>query len=345
MEQEKLKTAVVGLNQAGIDVLEIINNNQYFEITAVADNDGELAEKVARNYDCNGFHDYRQLIIQNKLDVIIATDPVHVCGELIRSAMVKQCHIIKFAPPELDFEQTLELYRLSEKNDVKFFTANPCRFSEGFKKLRNFVQTEGAENFHLISAECRIDGQVDLPHNRWLTDPSIAGGGAVLHNAYGILDQITLNFKIPEKVYSLNINNAPDKQQRLLKTEDAAIITMHFTDTQMATLTASRTFGPYQESIQLHLKDRFVTASTNSFVLSDNDGQIIDELHYDSDRQQWTEEMFEDFALSILEPNKHNASADPKNDLLTMAVIQASYLSAKTSMPEEPARIMDIAGA
>ena len=103
---------------------------------------------------------------------------------------------------------------------------------------------------------------------------------------------------------------------------------MHFNDTQMASVTASRIFGPPQESITLHMKDKFVTVSTNSFILSDNSGEVLTELHYDSDRRQWIEEMFSDFALSILDPNKHNAFADPKNDLLTMAVIQASYLSA-----------------
>ena len=345
MEQEKLKAAVVGLSKAGIEVLEVINDSKYFELTAVADSDGELAENTARTYECNGYYDYRQLIIQNQLDIVIVTEPIHISSELIRSAMGNKCHVIKLSPAGLDFEQTLELSRLSNKNNVKFAVASGIRFSEGFKHLRKFIHSEGKENFHLISAVCMVDGKVELPENRWLTDPSIAGGGAVLHDAYGIIDQITLNFNIPEKVYSLNINNSPDKQQRLSKTEDAAVITMHFSDTQMASVTASRIFGPHQESIKLHMKDKFVTASTNSFVLSDNSGEVITELHYDSDRRQWMEEMFADFALSIIEPNKHNVFADPKNDLLTMAVIQASYLSAKTSMPEEPARIMDIAGA
>ena len=47
-------------------------------------------------------------------------------------------------------------------------------------------------------------------------------------------------------------------------------------------------------------------------------------------------------ALSILDPEKNKASDDEKADLNNMAVIESAYLSARTAMPEEPGRILDI---
>ena len=344
MEREKLKTAIVGLGADGMKILSIANDSEYLDVCAVADNNGDLAEKTARTYDCSGYYDYRQLIIQNQLDAVIISEPMHLSVELIRLAIDKQCHVIKIPPAGLDFEQVVELFRHSKKHGVKYVTANANGFSDGFKRLKEFVEFEGSEKFHLISGVCNVPGNTDEPQNRWLTDPGLAGGGVVLHNCYQLIDQIIQNFNMPEKVYSLSVNNAPDKQQRILTTEDGAVITMQFHDTQMANITTSRTFGPYEQFLRLHMKDRFATASTNRFTVSKNDGEIISDSVYKTGAVEWFGDLFDDFALSILEPNEYGSVLNPKFDLLTMAVIQSAYMSAKTSMPEEPSRIMEIAG-
>jgi predicted dehydrogenase len=269
---------------------------------------------------------------------------MHLSTELIRLAIGKQCHVIKLPPAGLDFEQVLELFRHSKKQSVKYITANTSCFSGGFKRLREFVEFEGVEKFYLISGVCNVAGDTAQPENRWLTDPGLAGGGVVLHNCYQLITQIIQNFNMPEKVYSLSVNNAPDKQQRVLTTEDSAVITMQFHDTQMANVTTSRTFGPYEQFLRLHMKDRFVTATTDRFTVSANNGEIISDSVYKTGPAEWAGELLDDFALSVLEPKEYNSVMDPKLDILTMAVIQSAYTSAKTSMPEEPFRILQIAG-
>ena len=47
MKQKKLKTAIIGLGSDGRQILSIANDSEYFDICAVADHDGELAEKTA----------------------------------------------------------------------------------------------------------------------------------------------------------------------------------------------------------------------------------------------------------------------------------------------------------
>ena len=112
----------------------------------------------------------------------------------------------------------------------------------------------------------------------------------------------------------------------------------------MANLTTSRTFGPFEQFLRLHMKDRFVTATTDRFIVSGNNGEIISDSVYEARAAEWIGDMLDDFALSVLEPNEYTSVLNPKFDLLTMAVIQSAYISAKTSMPEEPSRILEIAG-
>ena len=71
MSENKLKTAVLGLNDTGQLLLEAASGVDYFQIQAVADKDTKLAERVAAKYKCAHYDDFRQLIIQNHLDCVL----------------------------------------------------------------------------------------------------------------------------------------------------------------------------------------------------------------------------------------------------------------------------------
>ena len=336
---EKLKTAVLGLGDQGREALAIAAESEYFQICAVADSDAELAEKIARTHECGHYFDYRQLVIQNDLDILIACEPTYVCAEFIRLAMSKQCNVIKMSPAALNFEQAYELFDIAKKNKVQLAAASPVLFSDGLMQLAKFIETEGKDSFHLITATYNTEGTISEPQNRWLTDPSLAGGGVLLHDCYPFMQQLISSFGIPEKIYALTGNNAPDRQQRLATTEDTVVVTMHYSDIQMAQINASRTFGPYEQYIRIHAKDSFLTANTNGFTQTGNDGKVISHRSYNTTSLDWKKEMLDSFARGIFDPAK--ISSKFTNDLHTMAVIQSAYLSAKTSMPEEPARMLE----
>jgi hypothetical protein len=62
MSEGKLKTAVLGLNDQGLLLLEAASKIDHFQIQAVADKDSTLAERIASEYKCQAYDDYRQLI-------------------------------------------------------------------------------------------------------------------------------------------------------------------------------------------------------------------------------------------------------------------------------------------
>ena len=342
MSQDRLRTAILGLTAKGQQLLEAAGATGLFDIVAVADGDPELAEKIAHKYKCASFDDYRQLVIQNRLDVLFVAAPIHLCDDYVRAAMKNKFNILKLIPPALDFEHTAELIRLAKKEKIRFAVANVHRFDPGFCKLRDYLASENTEDFHLITAVCNVPASLDDPAGRWLSDPQLAGGGVLLRNSYELIDQIILNFGIPQQVYSLNTNRAPDKQQRLSITEDTAIVTMKFSDTLVANLIASRVFGPTRRVLRIHGKDNFLTVSEDNFTLRDNLGNIIDEFKYDCRESESTTKMLENFAKSLLSPDKNRLLAEKIANLNNMAVIESAYLSARTAMPEEPLKILDM---
>jgi len=342
MSEGRLKTAVLGLNEAGQLLLETLNRVDYFEIQAVADRDTNLAEKIAGECQCAAFDDYRQLIIQSQLDCLLVAAGIHSCDEYVRMAMKKKFNILKLAPAARDFEEAAEFVRLSEEEGIRFAIANPRRFARSFLALREFLQQGRIEQIFLLTAFCSVGEQT---YPGWQTDPKLAGGGVLLHNCYWMIDQVMLNFGIPRQVYSLNTNQAQDKQQRLYLTEDTAVVTMKFTDTLIGNLIASRRagIGPKEEFLKLYGKDKILTVNDRRLTVSDGLGQKNEELEYDDDALFCMSEQLKNFALSILSPDKNKICSSGRENLQDMAVIESAYLSARTGFPEEPAKVLQMA--
>ena len=342
MASEKLKTAVLGLSNNGIPILEAAVATDLYDIVAVADRDMEIAERSALLYQCPAFDDYRQLIILQKPQVLLVTAPLHVSEEFIRLAIKESIHIIRLVPAGLDFESTADFVRMAKKNKVRYFVANFWRPEPGFSRLREHLKATPIDEFRLIQAVCNFPGEIDDIQSRWLSDPKLAGGGVLLRNCYEMIDLIVFNFGVPELVYSINTNRAPDRQQRLSITEDTAIVTMKFSDTLLGNLLASRTFGPPVEVLRLHSAENVISVKADSFTILDNDGKIIEDTKYKVSKTDCMKRTLSNFAESILSPKDRPITGAEEADINNMAVIESAYLSARTSAPEEPQRILNM---
>lgn len=341
MGENKLRTAVLGLGDGGKLLLEAASGIDYFQIEAVADKDGGLAEKTAVRYDCAAYDDFRQMIIQRELDCLLVAAGIHICDEHIRTAIKKGCNIVKLPPAGRDFEEAAEFVHLAEEKEVKFAIANTRRFSRGFLGLRRFLDEGGIEQIFLIRASCGV-GKESYP--KWQTDPKLAGGGVLLYNCHQIIDQIVWNFGMPEQVYSLSASAAGDKQQRLYLTEDTAVVTMKFSDTFVGNLVASRRtrLEREEELLKVYGKDKTLTVNRTGLTVSDYPGRTSEESEYeDDDELLCTAKLLENFALSILLPDKNRLCSSGSENLRPMAVIESAYLSARTGTPEEPGRIFE----
>ena len=340
MSENRLKTAVLGLNDRGRLLLKAASQNEHFQIQAVADKDTNLTESAAEQYKCAGYDDYRQLIIQNQFDCLLVADAMHNCDEYIRTAMRKKFNILKLTPAASDFEEAAAFVRLAEDENIKFVIANTNRFAQSFLAFRDFLQEGRIKQVFLITAACNVGEQ---QHPSWQADPKLAGGGVLLHNCYEIIDQIVWNFDIPQQVYSLNTNTAGDRGQRLYLTEDTAVVTMKFTDTTFGNLIVSKAFGAGQEFLKVYGKDKILTVSNTQLVIGNALGRVDEQLKYDDDELICITKLLKNFALSILLPDKNKLCSSGRENLKNMAVIESAYLSARTGFPEEPGRILKIA--
>ncbi|MFC1737734.1 Gfo/Idh/MocA family protein [Planctomycetota bacterium] len=342
MPENKLKTAVLGLNDNGRLLLEAALKANYFQLEAVADKDTQLVERIGREYNCRAYDDYRQLVIQNQLDCLLVAAGMNSCGEHLRSAIKKKFNILKWPPLARNFEEAVELVRLAEDNNVKFAITNINRFADSFVAFRQFIQQGRIEHIYLLTAECNVGGH-DYP--AWHNDKGLSGGGVLLRNCYGIFDEIVCNFPTPQEVYALNTSTAGDKHQRHYLTEDTSIVTMKFREDMIGNLTASKVVGPDEAYLKVFGKAQILTVNNNLVRLSKNCGEVVEDCEYGYDILVCTKRLLENFALSILSPDKNKLCSTGRENLKNMSVIESAYLSSRTSMPESPARVLQMGQA
>jgi predicted dehydrogenase len=343
MGSENLTAAVLGLNDSGQRLLKAAVATGCFRIQAVADQDPQKAEKTAAEHHCDAYSDYRQLIVQNQLDCLLVAAETHTCDEQLKSAFKKKFNVLKVAPPARTFEELLGYVRLAESEGVRFAVAHPARFQASFMAAHEMIAQGRLEHPFLLSASCSFSA---ADKSGWRADPNLAGGGVLLHECYPLLDQILWSFALPEQIYALKTNQAPDKQQRLYLTEDTALVCMKFTDALMGSIVATRRneIGPHHVSIEVHAKEARLTVTADQVELRTRDGRSDLKWQYDEDEQVATERLLTGFARDLRAPQEHPITGTGAEGLRTMAVLESAYLSTRTGSPEEPARILRLAG-
>ncbi|MBN2020852.1 MAG: Gfo/Idh/MocA family oxidoreductase [Sedimentisphaerales bacterium] len=344
--EKPLKTAVMGLDEPGRFLLEATRGLDLFNITAVADSDANLAQQFGKLWDCAAYDDYRQLIMQNQLDCLLVAAPLHTCVEHIRSAIKKKFHVLKLAPFARNFAEAAELVKLADGEGVKFIVANPGRFSPGALALKAFTQENPAEQFFFIL----MSGRKNAPEpgsQKWRSDPVLAGGGVLLYDCWEIIDQVLSGFGLPQQVYCITGNTATDSRQRAYLAEDSAIITMKFSDTLSGALLAGRSAeavcGETQRRLTAQGHNVIIKLDDISFEVMDNQGQSVRREEFVDDWLSGMKKTLANFGSHVLDPANNPIISASAENLKIMAFIEAAYLSAKTGMPEEPARILKIA--
>jgi predicted dehydrogenase len=346
MREKPLKTAVLGLDESGKLLLEALQGLDYFTISAVADTDSKLAQQEAKQYNCASYDDYRQLIMQNRLDCLFVAAPIHTCAEYLRMAIKKKFNILKLPPLARNFSEASELTKLAKAEGVSFAIANPGRFSQSALAMRNFTQDNSAEQVFFIFAAAGMKKESDLFSQKWRSDPVVAGGGVVLYDCWEVIDWIVWNFGVPQQVYCVAGNTTPDRQQRLYLTEDTAIITMKFNDALSGSLLAGKAAGTFgqgpQKWLTIQRQNTLARVDDKSFEVTDSQGQTQRHDDFDNNIISGMKKALENFGSNLLSPDNHPLISTAEENLKNMAFIEAVYLSARTGMPEEPARILKI---
>jgi hypothetical protein len=202
-----MKVAFVGASHWHLFLyLEPMREIADVDVVAMSDPDPLLVNELARQHECKGFTDYRDLCAAVRPDFVIVLGK-H--SEMVETALFLIGQGIPFAlekPCGLDQQQILEIAALAERKS--HFVAVPLVFRHGdyFKRLQDLsVQGVHYLSFRFIAglASRYINAKCD-----WMLDPVTAGGGCNINLGIHFYDICHCLFGDGAEVKAASMSNA-----------------------------------------------------------------------------------------------------------------------------------------
>ncbi|MBQ8320737.1 MAG: Gfo/Idh/MocA family oxidoreductase [Clostridia bacterium] len=202
MNDKKVKFAVVGLKSIGNAYVLATNKLPNAEVTAICENNEEIAKKRAAEYGMDKYYtDFYEMIKDGGFDCVILGTPDQIHMEHSVAALEAGYHVLCEKPLALTMEECEKIVEATKKSDKKFMTGQVCRKAPAFIKAKELVDNGEIGELTFIESEYAHDySYMNKAH--WRLDPvklrhGVIGGGC---HAIDLLRWIAGN---PEKVMAL----------------------------------------------------------------------------------------------------------------------------------------------
>ncbi len=343
MSNEPLRLAAVGLGNLGGKCLEAIAETPGLELVGVGDRRPELAAMVATPRNIPHFRDQRQLVGQLCPDVLLVTTPPGPAVELVRLAAKRGIDVVKAAPLARTLDEAVELVNLMASAGRRLTVLSPRRYYPSYQSLIESCNSLG--KMYLGRAELILDWGRRFD---WRGDRASAGGGVLLEAGYEMADLLTMTMGLPEEVYAVTgkqgrphmvDTNAGVESLGIYDTDDTAVVALRYANGSAGSMLVSWVSAPAKEQVVLHGRKGSAACDPSQCILRAGDGQV-------SDRTEGSDSPVGALAQqlrSVVESSRdetlpsQNAAIE---HLLTMAVIEAAYLSDRTGQVENPRHLL-----
>ena len=325
-----LRTGIIGTGDYGDQILSELVRNEVFEIKAIADQDRERVRERAGRYEAQAYDDYRSLIVQEALDVLFLALPTYLSGECIQLAAKKGLHLFKQAPLGRTLPEATEWVDLMKKAHVTFHVGSPRRFAPGYLQARRRLQEKQIGAVYLTRAESFVRDPGPLG---WRGDPTLAGGGVLLEQAYHLIDELVWNLGPPETVYSVNTDWCSRRALPPYRTEDTCALIMKYSDGAVGNVVAGWMTEPAGERLIFHGTEGSIEAHVNLLRVFNVAGKIVTEEKYEVDASWLIGQQIRHFADSLLD-DQIKPVGTAQEHLTNVAVVESAYLSSRTRLPE-----------
>jgi len=326
----QLRTVVLGLTGCGADLCAAIRKDPGLDLAAVADRDKSLAERKSQLLGVPSYDDYRLAIIEESPQVLLMALPPYERSEYLKLAASRQIAVLASGPPLSDFDLTLEHARAFSKGNVPFSVCRIWQPEPAYGRLGSIDEWAGgvfSAHVNVLAPAGDLDG--------WRGD-SARAGGVLLNDAYDQLDAIVSVMGMPEEVYAVLARPFAEVQTRPHDSEDAATVMMRFSSNRVATICARRAGREHYWRYRLHGAQATVVITVDEMVETD-----VNENTTSTSKVQTRNRLAPAVgAFSAALAAGHSQAPSPiEEHLVTMAVIQTAYLSAKTGQPESPGKV------
>ncbi len=339
MDNGTLPVAVIGVGGFGRYTLAALAGSAMVKVVGLADKNPEAAAQAGKEFQVPMFTDNRALLAQAKPAAVFMAVPPAAAGELMNLCTQRGIHVWKELPLARNLDEGVAFVRQAEQAGVKLAVGTQRRFASGYRRAWELRSRLG--QMFLGRSHYLFNWGPDL---KWRGDKASAGGGALMELGYHPIDLLVWMLGLPDDVYGLSTcgKKAPlpapgGKSYPIYDTDDTAAAILRYNSGLMATVVTTRASGPVSEEISLHGRGGSIVARSESCVLRDPDGNVLDNVSDEVAPLGTFRRQVEAFAQAVATgATKYECSA--RENLLNLAVLEAIYLSDRTAQPESPLR-------
>jgi predicted dehydrogenase len=310
-------------------------------VVGVSDRNPTAAEQAGRSAGVPAYSDNRSLLAETRPKAVYLAVPPMAGPELIAACAERGIAVWKEPPLARNLDEGIALVRRMQKAGLKLAVGTQRRFATGYRKaweLRDRVGPVFLARAHYLFNRG--------PELGWRSDKASAGGGALLELGYHSLDLMIWLLGMPDEVYGLSARAGRSRTEqtdgpteRVYDTDDTAAALLRFSGGAMASVVTTRSSGPVSEELSLHGRSGSLTANSEMCMLRDPDGNARDGVRSEDGPVAVLRRQAEAFAAAVTSDSPTYECSGLEN-LLTLAVVEAIYLSDSTSQPENPSRLL-----
>ena len=143
---DRINVGLVGCGQRGVDqVLEGLKHLNEYKIVAFCDVIPEHMDRASDQlpYQVKQFLDYREMVIQNEVDLVIVATPLKWHFPVCKAALLANKHVVCEKMMTYTIEEAVELERLVKQSGNLFKVSYEARNNPAYQIARDLV-SEGA---------------------------------------------------------------------------------------------------------------------------------------------------------------------------------------------------------
>lgn len=342
-----IPVAVAGVGSFGTRCLEALRSVPALRLVAVADRRGDLAEQAGRAHDVPFFLDERQFLSQSRPSVLIVATPPAPAADLIRLAARNGVHVLRPSPLARTLDEAVQLVRAMESAGRLFAVLSAPRFVASFRNP--ILARERLGKVFLGRAQHLLNWG---PQFEWRGDQATAGGGVLLEAGYDMMDLLVWAMGLPEEVFAITGRKGrpfqrpgaePSEPPSLYDTDDTAVVTLRCAGGAAGSIITSWVTSPPAQKLFLHGQLGTAEADTERCVHYDTDGTVLDRVAADSRPLGPLVRQLTALAAALGDAGPTGAppcESAAREHLLTIAAVEAAYLSDRTGQGENPHRLL-----
>lgn len=345
MSSQTIPVTLIGAGGCGGQMLQALTRSSAVKLVGLADKDPAVAARAGQSAGVPQYADNRRLLAETRPQIAFVCAPPMEFPEILALCADRNIHVWRETPLARNLGEGIAHIRRMEQAGLKLAVGTQRRFAPGYVRARELRDKVG--KVFLARAHYLFNWG---PYLAWRGDRASAGGGALMDLGYHPIDLLIWMLGLPEEVYGSTAGGkdigpqvGPDgKLLPAYDTDDTATALLRYRGHCVASVVTTRCSGPVSEGLLLHGQCGSLSASDESCLLRDPDGSVLDRIEDTAPLDVYVRQV-EAFARAVADGAKtYECSA--RENLLTLATIEAIYLSDRTSQPEHPLRLLKTNG-